>query len=80
MAKRVFDSDAGINRSVYYDASGMSAVEIDELIVKLHSRGLSQSAIARELRRRGAQPATQQGIGLVLKRIAAGRVGAGPRG
>jgi hypothetical protein len=35
--------------------------------------------IARDLRRRGAQPATQQGISLALRRIAAGRVGAGPR-
>jgi hypothetical protein len=35
--------------------------------------------IARDLRRRGAQPATQQGISLALRRIAAGRAGAGPR-
>jgi hypothetical protein len=76
MAK-VFDSDRGINRSSYH--SGLSAGQIDELIVTLHYAGLSQSRIARELRRRGAQPATQQGISLALRRIAAGRVGAGPR-
>jgi hypothetical protein len=74
----VFDSDYGINRSVYYD--GMSAVEVDELIVKWHNKGMSQSRIAGQLRLRGAQPATQQGVGKALRRIAAGRVGAGPRG
>jgi hypothetical protein len=74
----VFDSDRGINRS-YYD-SGISAVEVDELIVFWHNKGISQSRIARELRRRGVQPATQQGVSKAIRRIAAGRVGAGPRG
>lgn len=76
----MYDADRGINRSHYYDGSGMSVVEVDELIVTLHNRGWSQSKIARQLRRCGAAPATQQGVGKALKRIAAGRVGAGPRG
>ncbi|MGO9154382.1 hypothetical protein [Mycobacterium sp.] len=53
----------------------MSAFERDEKIVELHNRGLSQSQIARQLGN-----ITQQGVGLALKRIKAGRVGAGPRG
>jgi hypothetical protein len=80
MAKHVFDSDRGINRSTYYDSSGMSAGAVDEVIVRLHNAGWSQSKIARHLRARGAQPATQQGISLAIRRIRAGRVGAGPRG
>jgi len=78
--RRVFDSDRGINRSTYYDASGLSAGEVDEFIVWLHNRGWSQSRIARQLKQHGAAPATQQGVSLALKRIAAGRPGAGPRG
>ena len=80
MAGRVFDSDRGINRSHYYDAGGMGAFEVDELIVRLHNAGWSQSKIARHLQQRGAAPATQQGVSQALRRIAAGRVGAGPRG
>ncbi len=71
--KHQYDADRGIRRSFYYD--GLSAVERDELIVKLHNRGLSQSQIAKRLGN-----ITQQGISKALKRIAAGRTGAGPRG
>jgi hypothetical protein len=74
---RQYDADRGIRRSSYY--SGLSGGQIDELIIKLHNARWSQSQIARYLRERGAQPATQQGISLALRRIAAGRVGAGPR-
>ena len=73
MVRRQYDADRGIRRSFYYD--GLSAVERDELIVKLHNRGLSQSQIAKRLGN-----ITQQGISKALKRIAAGRTGAGPRG
>jgi hypothetical protein len=76
----VFDSDKGIARSVYHDASEMNSQAVDELIVRCHNGGWSQGKIARYLRQHGAQPATQQGVGKALKRIAAGRVGAGPRG
>jgi len=74
---RVFESDRGIGRSSYH--AGFSAGQIDELIVQWHNAGVSQTRIAKELRRRGCQPATQQGISLALRRIAAGRPGAGPR-
>jgi hypothetical protein len=76
MAK-VFDSDVGIRRSNY---SGLVADEIDEIIVRLHNAGWSQSQIARHLQQRGAIPATQQGVSLAIRRIRAGRTGAGPRG
>jgi hypothetical protein len=79
MAK-IFDSDRGIRRSSYYDDTELTATMVDELIVKAFNRGWSQSQIARYLKNRGAQPATQQGVSRALRRIAAGRVGAGPRG
>ena len=75
MARRQYDADRGIRRSHYYDDDGLTAMQRDELIIKLHNQGLSQSQIARRLGN-----VTQQGISKALKRIAAGRVGAGPRG
>jgi IS30 family transposase len=72
----MYEADRGIRRSHYYDDDGMTAGQRDELIWKLHQRGLSQGKIARQL----GNTITQQGISRALKRIAAGRVGAGPRG
>lgn len=72
----MYEADRGIRRSYYYDDGGMTAGQRDELIWKLHQRGFSQGKIARQL----GNTITQQGISRALKRIAAGRVGAGPRG
>jgi hypothetical protein len=77
--RKVFDSDRGIRRGSYYEESGLVASQRDELIVKLHNAGWSQSQIARHLSSMGA-PMTQQGVGKAIRRIRAGRVGAGPRG
>lgn len=73
--KHQYDADMGIRRSHYYDDDGLSAGERDSLIMKLHQRGWSQSQIARQLGN-----ITQQGVSKAIRRIRAGRVGAGPRG
>ena len=74
-----YDSDRGIRgRQNFY--SGLSPVQIDELIVKLHNQGFSQGAIARHFSQCGLVPATQQGISKALRRIAEGRLGVGSRG
>jgi hypothetical protein len=75
MAK-IFDSDRGIQRNNY---SGLTAGQIDELIVKLHTARWSQVQIAKHLKGLGALPATQAGVSLAIKRIRENRVGAGPR-
>jgi transcriptional regulator len=74
MERMSYEADKGIRRSHYYDQGGLTAAQQDELITRLHQRGWSQSRIGREL------GLTQQGISKALRRIAAGRVGAGPRG
>lgn len=73
VVRRYRDSDVGINRGRYYDADGLTAPQLDALIVKLRRQGLSQSKIA------AAVGLTQQGVAAVLKRIAAGRPGRDPR-
>lgn len=51
---RQYDADRGIRRGHYYD--GLTASQQDELIIKLHNLGWSQSRIGRQL------GMTQQGI------------------
>lgn len=71
--ERVYEADKGIRRGYY---GGLVSFQRDELIWNLHQRGWSQSRIARHPQ----IGLTQQGISRALKRIAAGRVGTGPRG
>jgi DNA-binding MarR family transcriptional regulator len=71
--RRQYDADRGI-RTGYYYYDGLGPVERDELMVKLHHRGWSQSKIAPQL------GITQQGVSKALRRCAAGRIGRDARG
>jgi hypothetical protein len=71
-----YEADKGIRRSHYYEDDGLVSFQRDELIMRLHRAGWSQSQIARHPQ----IGLTQQAISKALRRIAAGRVGAGPRG
>jgi DNA-binding CsgD family transcriptional regulator len=69
--KHQYDADRGIHASHYYD--GLTAMQKDELIVKLRRQGLSQAKIGKRL------GLTQQGISKAIRRISEGRLGRDPR-
>ncbi|MGB8389821.1 hypothetical protein [Mycobacterium sp.] len=75
---KVFDSDRGnrgqhIDREQRYEQTGLTPVQREELIVRLHRAGWSQTKISKHPQVR----MTQQAISLALKRLARGR---DPRG